>query len=71
MSTIINSISLCNFYNYYGGYDHNTYEFNSGLNVIVADNGSGKSKLFNGFLWTLKDQVIDSDELTESKRSCP
>lgn len=71
MSTIINSISLCNFYNYYGDYDKNTYEFNSGLNVIVADNGAGKSKLFNGFLWILKDQVIDSDETDRIKKVVP
>ncbi|QHT68700.1 AAA family ATPase [Rhodocytophaga rosea] len=61
MSTIINSISLCNFYNYYGDYDKNIYEFNAGLNIIVADNGAGKSKLFNGFSWILNDKVFDSD----------
>lgn len=68
MATIINSISLCNFYNYYGDYDRNTYEFNSGLNVIVADNGAGKSKLFNGFLWILREQVIDSDETDKNRK---
>lgn len=71
MSTIINSISTCNFYNYYGDYDRNTYEFNSGLNVIVADNGSGKSKLFNAFLWVLRDQVIDSDETDKVRKVVP
>lgn len=40
------------------------YEFNPGLNVVVADNGSGKSKLFNAFSWILKGQVFDSDRKT-------
>jgi energy-coupling factor transporter ATP-binding protein EcfA2 len=62
MSTIINNLSLCNFFNYYGGYENNFYEFNPGLNVIIADNGNGKSKLFSAFSWILKDEVIDSDK---------
>lgn len=61
MSTIINNLSLCNFFNYYGGYESNFYEFNPGLNVIVADNNNGKSKLFSAFSWILKNEVIDSD----------
>lgn len=53
---------MCNFFNYFGDYDQNIYEFNSGLNVVVADNGAGKSKLFSAFSWILKDEVIDSDQ---------
>jgi len=66
MPTIINSIAMCNFFNYYGDYEQNIYEFNAGLNVIVADNGAGKSKLFSAFSWILKDEVLDSD-LNRSK----
>jgi DNA sulfur modification protein DndD len=62
MSTIVDSISLCNFFNYYGDYEQNVYEFNPGLNVIIADNGNGKSKLFSTFSGILKDEVIDSDK---------
>ena len=62
MSTIIRSISFKNFYNYSGDYENNTYEFSEGINVVNADNGMGKSKLFNGFLWILRDKVYDSDE---------
>lgn len=52
---------MSNFFNYYGEYEDNIYEFNSGLNVIVADNGAGKTKLFSAFCWILKDEVINSD----------
>ncbi|WP_456459185.1 hypothetical protein [Reichenbachiella sp.] len=61
MATIITSISLNNFFNFYGDYDQNIYEFNEGLNVIVADNMFGKTKLFSAFSWILSDTVIDSD----------
>ncbi|MBF0651340.1 hypothetical protein IR083_21215 [Dysgonomonas sp. GY75] len=58
---IITSISFQNFYNYYGEYERNTYIFTEGLNILVADNGAGKSKFYNGFLWILQDQVYDSE----------
>jgi len=62
MASIINSISFNNFFNFYGDYNQNMYEFNSGLNVIVADNMSGKTKIFSAFSWILNDEVIDSDK---------
>ena len=64
MATIINALYIQNFFNFYGDYDQNYYEFNPGLNVIIADNGNGKSKLFSAFSWILKDEVIDSDKET-------
>jgi len=61
MGTIIKSISFQNFYNYYGDFKQNTYNFKEGINIINADNNMGKSKFYNGILWILKDAVYDSD----------
>jgi DNA sulfur modification protein DndD len=61
MASIINQISFQNFFNYYGSFENNTYEFLEGVNIVVADNGGGKSKFFNGFLWIFYDEVLDSD----------
>lgn len=62
MASIINNISFKNFFNYYGEYADNTYELKDGVNIIVADNGAGKSKFFNAFLWLFNDQILDSDD---------
>ena len=61
MATLIKSISFVNFYNYYGSFNENTYEFSPGINIISADNNMGKSKFYNGLLWILQNQVYDSD----------
>ncbi|MES2517886.1 MAG: AAA family ATPase [Bacteroidota bacterium] len=61
MASIINQISFQNFFNYYGSFENNTYEFSKGVNIVVADNGGGKSKFFNGFLWLFYDEILDSD----------
>ncbi|PKG52927.1 ATP-binding protein [Olleya sp. 1-3] len=62
MASIINSISFKNFFNYYGEFEDNMYDLKEGINIIVADNGAGKSKFFNAFLWLFNDQVLDSDD---------
>lgn len=61
MATIIKSVAFKNFYNYYGGFEHNQYNFTEGINIINADNNMGKSKFYNGFMWLLNDTVYDSD----------
>lgn len=61
MATIIKSVCFQNFYNYYGSFDYNTYNFKEGINIVNADNNMGKSKFYNGILWILKDTVYDSD----------
>jgi DNA sulfur modification protein DndD len=65
MASIINKISFENFFNYYGSFERNTYELEEGVNIIVADNGAGKSKFFNAFLWLFTDQILDSDTKTK------
>lgn len=65
MAAILNSISFNNFFNYYGNYEDNSYELKEGVNIIVADNGAGKSKFFNAFLWLFKDVFLDSDDKKE------
>jgi DNA repair exonuclease SbcCD ATPase subunit len=62
MASIINSISFKNFFNYYGDYSQTRYDFEEGVNIVVADNGAGKSKFFNAFLWLFNDQILDSDD---------
>ncbi|MBT9187757.1 hypothetical protein [Zobellia russellii] len=62
MASIINSISFKNFFNYYGEFEDTKYDFEEGVNIIVADNGAGKSKFFNAFLWLFYDQILDSDD---------
>ncbi|MBN2746817.1 MAG: AAA family ATPase [Bacteroidales bacterium] len=57
---IIKSIAIENFQCYYGGLDKNKFEFRKGLNVVIGDNGSGKSKLYDAFFWVLNDKVFDS-----------
>lgn len=57
---IIRSISLENFQCYAGSKLDNKIEFSEGINVIIGDNGSGKSKLYDAFYWVLFDKVFDS-----------
>lgn len=65
MAAILNSISFNNFFNYTGNFEDNKYELKEGVNIIVADNGAGKSKFFNAFLWLFKDVFLDSDDKKE------
>ncbi len=54
---IIQSITLTNFQCYFG---ENNFEFSEGLNVIIGDNGFGKSKLYDAFYWVLYDEAFNS-----------
>ena len=52
---IIEKIELENFMCYAG---KSSMEFTEGINVIIGDNGYGKSKLYDAFYWVMYDQVF-------------
>lgn len=52
---IIEKIELENFMCYAG---KSTMEFKEGINVIIGDNGYGKSQLYNAFYWVMYDQLF-------------
>jgi DNA sulfur modification protein DndD len=56
---IIEKIDLENFMCYAG---KNSMEFTDGINVIIGDNGYGKSKLYDAFYWVMYDQVFVSEK---------
>ncbi|WP_168927508.1 AAA family ATPase [Nitrincola alkalilacustris] len=58
---IINGISLKNFQCYYGEHHDNKMDFSSGVNLIIGNNGGGKSKLFDAFYWVIYNQIFQSD----------
>ncbi len=57
---IIKKIELDNFMCYAG--KGNCIEFSEGINVIIGDNGYGKSKLYDAFYWVMYDQVFVSEK---------
>ncbi|HLW07410.1 MAG TPA: AAA family ATPase, partial [Marinilabiliaceae bacterium] len=59
---IIDEVSISNFQCYYGRLADNFFKFNEGLNLIIADNAGGKSKLFDAFYWLLNDQVYVTEQ---------
>ena len=58
MGVVIKKIQLKNWFGYKGEYEDNSFDFNDGVNVIVATNDVGKSKLHNAFRWVIDDKVI-------------
>mgnify|MGYP003594730841 CR=1 FL=1 len=56
---IIKEIYIENFMCYS---DKNRIPFDEGINVIIGDNGYGKSKLYDAFYWVLYDQVFVAEK---------
>lgn len=56
---IIESIELTNFMCYAG---ENRFDFTEGMNVIIGDNGYGKSKLYDAFYWAMYDECFDTND---------
>ena len=56
---ILQSIELNNFMCYAG---FNKFDFVEGINVIIGDNGYGKSKLFDAFYWVMYNECFDTSK---------
>lgn len=54
---ILKSIELNNFMCYSGS---NRFDFTEGINLIIGDNGYGKSKLYDAFWWVMYNQCFDT-----------
>jgi DNA sulfur modification protein DndD len=55
----IKNIIVENFQSYF---EKNRFEFKDGVNLILGENGGGKSSLFNAFYWVLFDKVYETDK---------
>ena len=62
---IIKSVTLENFQCYY---DKKEFNFSSGLNIILGDNGEGKTKFFEGVIWLLDGDRYNLDKLVSKKK---
>jgi len=64
---ILTKVFLKNFMCYY---DENTFEFSEGINVVIGDNGYGKSKLYDAIHWVMYDQCFDTsaDQFRSTKQ---
>ena len=59
---IINGLTMKDFQCYSGGHADNKFIFSRGINLIIGNNGHGKSKLFDAFYWVIYDQIFSSDD---------
>lgn len=59
---IIKKVELKNWFNYFGDYSENVFDFEKGINFLAADNNAGKSKLHNALRWFLEDEIILRDQ---------
>lgn len=56
---IVEKLELENFMCYA---DKSIMEFKEGINVIIGDNGYGKSQLYNAFYWVMYDQIFVKEQ---------
>jgi DNA sulfur modification protein DndD len=62
---IIRKIQIDNYLCYY---DTNTFELADGLNIILGENGEGKTKLFEAVDWLFNGENKDLDRLVSAKK---
>lgn len=56
---ILERIELNNFMCYAGS---NKFDFTEGINIIIGDNGYGKSKLYDAFYWVMYNECFDTSQ---------
>ncbi len=54
--------------NYLCYYDNNTFEFAEGLNIILGENGEGKTKFFEAVDWLFNGENRELDMLVSAKK---
>ena len=57
---LLTSIEINDFMCYSG--NENRFDFIEGINIIIGDNGYGKSKLFDAFYWVMYDKCFDTSK---------
>ena len=62
---IIKKVNIENFLSYF---DNKSFEFSNGLNIILGENGEGKTKFFDAIEWMLQDNNTEKDTLISKKR---
>ena len=55
---IIKKVKIENFLSYF---DNKTFEFSNGLNIILGENGEGKTKFFDAVEWLLQDNNTEKE----------
>lgn len=62
---IIRKIQIENFLSYY---DSNTFELSEGLNIILGENGEGKTKFYESIDWLFNGEIRDLEMLISAKK---
>lgn len=59
---VIKSLEIENFLTYFGSADENRFQFKEGPTIVIGQNMTGKSKLFDAFKWVLFDKAYNTKE---------
>src|SRR5690606_10044366 len=62
------TIRLIQIENYLCYYDTKTFELSDGLNIILGENGEGKTKFFEAVDWLFNGENRELDKLVSAKR---